>query len=176
MFCLLSQTLALQAFSRAVGPRKKARARGCAWACETERVSVRVSNEHCWLASQTALHFAFCLSPKVLPFACLFLFPKNDKHFRGPHKHPHEGAFLFLCNKLCLYKAVFCLLSQTLALQAFSRAVGPRKKARASKHAWACETERVSVRVFNEHCWLASQTALHFNFCLTPKVLLVCSA
>ena len=53
----------------------------------------------------------------------------------------------------------------------FPGAVGPRKKARASKHAWACETERVSVRVSNEHCWLASQTALHFNFCLTPKVL-----
>ena len=36
-------------------------------------------------ASQTALHFNFCLAPKALPFACLLLIPKNDTHFRGPH-------------------------------------------------------------------------------------------
>ena len=28
--------------------------------------------------SQTALHFNFCLSSKVLSFVCLFLFPKNN--------------------------------------------------------------------------------------------------
>ena len=28
-------------------------------------------------ASQTALHFDFCLTPKALPFVCLLLFPKN---------------------------------------------------------------------------------------------------
>ena len=37
----------------------------------------------CPLRSQTALHFNFCLSPKVLSFVCLFLFPKNAKHFSG---------------------------------------------------------------------------------------------
>ena len=33
-------------------------------------------------ASQTALHFNFCLSSKVLLFTCLFLFQKNVDIFR----------------------------------------------------------------------------------------------
>ena len=61
------------------------------------------SNEHCRLASQTALHFNLCPSPKVLPFASLLLFPKNDKHFRGPHEASARD-FLFFNNKLNLKK------------------------------------------------------------------------
>ena len=51
-------------------------------------------------APQTLLHFNFCLLPKVLPFACLFLFPKNDKRFRGLHFAPpssyHSATPIFL--------------------------------------------------------------------------------
>ena len=39
------------------------------------------------VASQTAFHFKFCQIAKLLPFTCLFLFPKSTLYFWGPHKN-----------------------------------------------------------------------------------------
>ena len=39
------------------------------------------------VASQTAFHFKFCHMAKLLPFTCLFLFPKSTLYFLGAHKN-----------------------------------------------------------------------------------------
>ena len=65
-------------------------------------------------ASQTALHFNFCLAPKALPFACLLLIPKNDTHFRGPHINSPSlktDRFSFT-RKVCPQRHTFTLSNQ----------------------------------------------------------------
>ena len=54
------------------------------WKTKSEKIRIQTKKIRVATASQTALHLNFCLSSKVLPFACLFLFPKNVDIFREP--------------------------------------------------------------------------------------------
>ena len=47
--------------------------------CDLLHIEKKQAKRRCGVTN--GIHFNLCLLPKILPFTCLFLIPKNDKHF-----------------------------------------------------------------------------------------------
>lgn len=47
--------------------------------CDLFHIEKKQAKRRCGVTN--GIHFNLCLLPKILPFTCLFLIPKNDSHF-----------------------------------------------------------------------------------------------